>query len=90
MMQYLSVVCINSLPITLALIMPYQTPGCECGFSCQNSTKTSHRNKLKEKHLNMLMTIKTSKSSVADFDYELTINMWKEKKAHRIYKNESH
>ena len=37
-----------------------------------------------------LMTIKTSKCSVADFDYELAINMLKEKKAGRIYKNESH
>jgi len=36
------------------------------------------------------MTIKTSKGSVADFDYELAINMWKEKKAHRIYKNVSY
>ena len=36
----------------------------------------------------MLITIKTSKCSVADFDYETAINMWK-KKAHRICKNES-
>jgi len=33
----------------------------------------------------MLMTIKTSKYSVADFDYELVINMWKEKKYVYIY-----
>jgi len=45
---------------------------------------------IKEKHLNVLMTIKTSKCSVADFDYELAINMWKETKACSIYKNESH
>ena len=38
------------------------------------------------------MTIKTSKYSVADFefDYELAINMWKEKKTCRIYKNVSY
>ena len=35
------------------------------------------------------MKIKTLKCSVADFDYELAVNMW-EKKTHRIYKNESH
>jgi len=78
---------INCLPITFASIMPYQTAEYECQFSCRNSIKTSRHNKLKEKHLNVLMAIKTSKCSVADFDYELTINMWKEKKACRIYKN---
>ena len=31
---------------------------------------------MNEKHFNRLMTIKTSKCSVADFDYELAINMW--------------
>ena len=36
------------------------------------------------------MKIKTSKYSVVDFDYELAVNMWKEKKACRIYKDESH
>ena len=81
---------INGLGITLALIMPYQTAECELGFSYQNSIKTSHCNNVKEKHLNLSMTINTSKCSVADFDYELAVNMWKEKKAHRIYKNESH
>jgi len=40
--------------------------------------------------LNVLMKIKTSKYSVVDFDYELAVNMWKEKKACRIYKDESH
>jgi len=69
--------------------MPYQTAECEHGFSGQNSIKTSHHNKLKEKHLNVLMTIKTSRFSVAVFDYELAINMWKQMKTHRIYKNES-
>jgi len=44
----------------------------------------------KKKILNVLMKIKTSKCSVADFDYELAVNIWKEKKARRIYKNESH
>ena len=48
------------------------------------SRQLSHRNKLKEKYLNVLITIKTSKCYVADF--ELVINMWKEKKACRIYK----
>ena len=77
-------------PLTFALIMPYQTAELECGFSCQNSIMTSRCNKSKEKHLNVLMTIKTSTCSVADFDYELAINMWKEKKACRIYKNVSY
>ena len=36
------------------------------------------------------MKIETSKCSVSDFDYELAVNMWKEKKARRIYINESH
>jgi len=36
------------------------------------------------------MKIKTSKYSEADFDYELAVNIWKEKKACKIYKNESH
>jgi len=76
---------ITGLPITFALIMSYQTG--ECGFSCQNSIKTSRCNKLKDKHLNVVMTIKTSKCSVVDFDYELAIN---EKKAYRIYKNMSY
>jgi len=58
-------------------------------FSSQNSIKTSCHNKFKEKHLNALMTIKTSKCSLADYNYELAINIWKEKKALRIYKNES-
>jgi len=62
-----SVVRINSLPVTFRLIMTYQTAECECGFSCQNSIKTSRHNKLKEKYLNVFMTIKTSKCSVADF-----------------------
>ena len=34
------------------------------------------------------MKIKTSKCSVADFDYELAVNML-EKKARKIYKNKS-
>jgi len=38
--------------------------------------------------LNVLMKIKTSKCSVADFDYELAVNMWKEKKAYRTYIND--
>ena len=67
--------------------MPYQTAEFECGFSCQNSIKTSCCNKLKGKHLNVLMPIKTSTCSVADFDYELVLNMWKEKKARIIDKN---
>ena len=70
--------------------MPYQAAEFEHGFSCQNSIKTSCHNKLKEKHLNMLMTIETSKCSVADFDYDLAINMWKEKEACRIYIKEFH
>jgi len=43
----------------------------------------------RKEFLNVLMKIKTSNCSVADFDYELAVNMWKEKKACRIYKNES-
>jgi hypothetical protein len=39
--------------------------------------------------LSVLLKIETSKCSVADFDYELDVNVWKEKKARRIYKNES-
>jgi len=62
-----SVVHINGLPVTFPLIMPYQTAECERGFSWQNSTKTSCRNKLKEKHLNVFLTIKTSTFSVADW-----------------------
>jgi len=52
--------------------MTYQTGECEHGFNCQNAIKTSHRNKLKEKQFNVLMTIKTSKCSVADFDYGIS------------------
>jgi len=87
----ISVVHINCLSITFALIMPYQTAECKHGFNSQNSIKTSCCNKLEEKHLIVLMTNKTSKCFVANFDYELpvAINMWKEKKAHRIYKNVS-
>ena len=81
---------INDLPITFALIIPCQIAEFEHGFSCQNSTKTNRRNKVKEKHLNVLMKLKTSKCSVADFDYDLAINIWKEKKAHRVYKNVSY
>ena len=81
---------INCLPIAFALMVSYQTAKFVRAFSCQNSIKTSRRNKLKEKCLNMLMTIKISKCSVAEIDYELDINMWKEKKACRIYKNESY
>ena len=36
------------------------------------------------------MTIKTSKCYAADFDYELAINRWKEKKVRRIYKKQFH
>ena len=36
------------------------------------------------------MKIETSKCSVSDFDYELAVNIWNEKKACRIYKNESY
>jgi len=63
----LSVARFNGLPIILALMMPCQTAESEYGFSCQNSIKTSHHNKL-------------NKINVADI----------EKKACRIYKNESH
>ena len=87
MMQYCKYCApINGLPITVAFIMPYQTAEREC---FQISIKACHRNKLKEKYLDVLMSIKTSICSVADFGYELAINMWKEKKACRIYKNES-
>jgi len=40
--------------------------------------------------MDALMKIKTSKCSVADFDYKLAVNMWKEKKVCWIYKNESY
>jgi len=40
----------------------------------------------RKKFLNVLVKIKTSKCSAADFDYELAINMWKQKKACRLYK----
>jgi len=42
----------------------------------------------RKKFPSVLIQIKTSKCSVADFDYELAV-MWKEKKACKIYKNES-
>jgi len=48
-----------------------------------------HLNGTRKIFLSVLMKIKISKCSVVDFDYELAVNMWKEKKAHRIYKNES-
>jgi len=84
-----SVVHINDFPIIFPLIIPYQTAEIKRGLSCQNSIKTSHRNKLKENHLNVLVTNKTSKCSVADFGYELAINMM-EKKPCRIYQTVSY
>ena len=48
-----------------------------------------HLNRHKNKFFNVLMKIKTSNCSVADFDYELAVSMWKEKKTHRIYNNVS-
>jgi len=40
-----------------------------------------HLNGTRKKFFNVLMKTNTSKWSVVDFDYELAVNMWKEKKA---------
>lgn len=34
--------------VSIAMVMPYQTADCERGFSAQNRTKTSLRNRLEE------------------------------------------
>ena len=70
----------------LALIMPYQTADCERGFSCQNGITTARRNCLKEKHLNVLMTIKIEGGSPEYFDFGPAIQKWKGKKNRNIYK----
>ena len=68
----------------LALIMPYQTADCERGFSCQNGIKTARRSRLKESHLNTLMTIKIEGGNIQDFDFGQAINLWKNKKKRKI------
>ena len=70
----------------LALIMPYQTADCERGFSCQNGIKTSRRNRLQEKHLNDLMTIKIEGPRLEDMVFQRAIISWKHKKERKIFK----
>ena len=70
----------------LALIMPYQTADCERGFSCQNGIKTSRRNRLQEKHLNDLMTIKIEGPRLEDMVFQRAIISWKHKKERNIFK----
>lgn len=67
----------------LCLIMPYQTADCERGFSCQNGIKTSRRNRMKQEHLNTLMTIKCEGGNVEEFDFSDAIKIWKQKKQRR-------
>lgn len=70
----------------LALIMPYQTADCERGFSCQNGIKTARRNRLKEKSLNVLMTIKCEGESVGEHNFKSAAYTWKTKKDRRLFK----
>ena len=70
----------------LALIMPYQTADCERGFSCQNSIKTSKRNRMKDTQMNNLMTVKIEGPKLEIFDFAPVINLWKNKKERRIFK----
>ena len=69
----------------LALIMPYQTADCERGFSCQNGIKTSRRSRMKEKSMNILMTIKVEGGSVETYDFSKAVHAWKTKKNRRIF-----
>lgn len=70
----------------LALIMPYQTADCERGFSCQNGIKTARRNRLKEKSINVLMTIKCEGESVGEHNFTSAAYTWKTKKDRRLFK----
>ena len=63
----------------LALVMPYQTASCERGFSAQNSIKTARRNRLGEKSMNILMTIKCEGEKTAEHDLMGALELWEEK-----------
>lgn len=71
----------------LALIVPLQTADCERGFSTQNDIKTSDRNRLSADRLNTLMRIAMNKASVADFDYERAVGVWRGAKDRRAFRS---
>lgn len=69
----------------LALIMPYQTADCERGFSVQNHLKSDKRNRLQEKNLNVLMTIKVAGPPVSKYDFSKAVKIWRQKVKRRLY-----
>jgi hypothetical protein len=68
----------------LALIMPYHTADCERAFSVQNHLKSDKRNRLLEKNLNVLMTIKVAGPAVSEYDFSKAVRIWRKKVSRRL------
>ncbi|XP_021373041.1 zinc finger protein 862-like [Mizuhopecten yessoensis] len=73
--------------VQIAILMPYQTADCERGFSNQNNTKTSSRNRLEGKTLNRLMLINIEGPPLREFDFGRALSVWKSKKDRRVFKH---
>ena len=67
---------------TLALTSPVHTAGCERGFSTQNRILTKSRNRLSVAVQDQLMTVKLRSEAV---NYNEIIQLWRSKKARRVY-----
>lgn len=69
----------------IALVMPYHTADCERGFSEQNRTKNSLRNRLEQHTLQRLMMINLEGPHMREFDFNKALSNWKSKKERRVF-----
>ena len=68
----------------ICLIIPVSTADCERGFSAMGRVKTKLRNQMKNSTLNHCLRIVIEGPPVADFDFEQTLDSWKEHGHRRV------
>ena len=69
----------------LALTAPIHTSDSEHGFSAQNLTKTSVRNRRSSVRVDDLLTVKLEGGKLEEFDYDSAYEHWKNTKQRKIF-----
>lgn len=71
--------CPNLIKLAcLALTSPVNTAGCERGFSVQNQTLTSLRNRLSPETQDLLLRVQINGPPLVDFDFNRALKTWKQ------------
>ena len=69
----------------LALTAPIHTADCERGFSAQNLTKTSSRNRLSSARVDDLLMVKLEGGDMENFDFNAALSHWMNRKERKIF-----